>query len=43
VENALLEELSQGHENMPMGDCDNFDDKKGCLGHKIPDATAEEA
>lgn len=31
---ALLEELSKGHEVVPMGECNNFDFKKGCLGHE---------
>lgn len=25
--------LSEGHEVIPTGGCDNFDFKKGCLGH----------
>lgn len=32
---ALLDELSKGHEVIPMGDCDNFDFKTGCRGHSI--------
>lgn len=31
---AFIEELSQGHEVIPIGECDNFDYKKGCLGHE---------
>jgi hypothetical protein len=31
---TLLDELSQGHEFIPIGKCDNFDYKKGCMGHK---------
>ncbi len=34
---ALCDELAQGHEVVPMGECDNFDFKKGCQGHKLPD------
>ena len=31
---ALLDELSKGHEVIPMsGECDNFDFKTGCKGH----------
>lgn len=30
---ALIEELALGHDVIPMGNCDNFDYKKGCLGH----------
>lgn len=30
---ALCDELSQGHEVLPLEECDNFDYKKGCLGH----------
>lgn len=32
---AFLEELSKGHEVIPIGECDNFDYKHGCLGHEI--------
>lgn len=30
---ALFDELAQGHEKIPMGECDNFDGKTGCRGH----------
>jgi len=31
---AMMDELVQGHEKLPLSlDCDNFDYKKGCLGH----------
>lgn len=33
VQDILLEKLSKGIERLPIGDCDNFDYKKGCLGH----------
>lgn len=29
----LLDALAEGYEFLPMGKCDNFDPKKGCLGH----------
>lgn len=29
----LLDELAKGHDLVPYGRCDNFDPKKGCLGH----------
>ena len=32
---ALLDELTKGNEVLPMGDCDNFDFKKGCMGHPV--------
>jgi hypothetical protein len=32
--NALMDELSKGHEVIPIGECDNFDFKRGCLGHE---------
>ena len=32
---ALLDALSDGHLFIPIGDCDNFDPKKGCLGHPV--------
>jgi hypothetical protein len=34
VRNFLLDELSQGHEVLPIGECDNFDWKTGCKGHE---------
>ena len=34
VFNTLCDELSKGHEVLPIGDCDNFDWKKGCMGHE---------
>lgn len=35
--NTLMDELAKGHEVIPMcKDCDNFDFKKGCLGHPKP-------
>jgi len=30
----LLDELAQGHEVLPMTECDNFDYKRGCRGHE---------
>jgi hypothetical protein len=33
LRDALMDELSKGHEFIRIGDCDNFDPKKGCLGH----------
>lgn len=30
----LLSELAKGHEKIPIGKCDNFDWKEGCLGHR---------
>lgn len=32
---CLMDELAQGHEFLPLGDCDNFDYKTGCRGHRI--------
>lgn len=29
----FLQMLSEGKEVVPYGECDNFDFKKGCLGH----------
>jgi hypothetical protein len=42
VRDLLLDELSQGHEVLPMADCDNFDYKTGCKGHTHDTAKAEE-
>lgn len=33
VKDVLLNELSKGHEMLPIGECDKFDYKSGCLGH----------
>lgn len=42
IRSALMDELSKGHERLPMGDCDNFDYKKGCRGHDTNDEPGEE-
>jgi hypothetical protein len=34
IREYFLDELSKGKEVLPMGKCDNFDFKKGCLGHR---------
>lgn len=33
IRNFLQGMLDQGYEKIPMAECDNFDCKKGCLGH----------
>ena len=33
VRSFLYEQKAMGREVLPLGDCDNFDYKKGCLGH----------
>jgi hypothetical protein len=38
VRELLMDELSKGHELIPMADCDNFDFKHGCLGHESKEA-----
>ena len=39
----LLDHLSEGHEVIPMGRCNNFDWKEGCRGHAThADADDEE-
>lgn len=30
----LFDELAKGNLYMPIGECDNFDPKQGCLGHE---------
>jgi len=35
VKDGFLEELAQGHDYLPLGDCDNFDFKEGCKGHPV--------
>ena len=34
MRNALMDELAQGHEVLPTGECNRHDWKKGCLGHE---------
>lgn len=34
----LLDLLSEGKELIPLGKCENFDYKKGCLGHPAEEA-----
>lgn len=37
LRSAFMDELVNGNEVLPMSkDCDNFDPKKGCLGHPSP-------
>ena len=38
LKNELYDHLSQGHEVIPMGKCDNFDYKTGCRGHEEPES-----
>ena len=33
LKGEFIKELAQGHEVIPIGECDNFDYKKGCMGH----------
>lgn len=33
VRHFLYQQKAMGREFLPIGDCDNFDYKKGCLGH----------
>ena len=35
VQDWLMDELAKGHEVVPLGECDNFDFKKGCQGHPL--------
>lgn len=35
VKRGFLEELAKGNDYLPLGDCDNFDPKQGCLGHPL--------
>lgn len=44
IREAFFDELSEGHEVIPLGKCDNFDYKTGCRGHEEPEpAKASEA
>lgn len=35
VKAFLMEQKAMGRRVLPMGDCDNFDYQKGCLGHPV--------
>ena len=35
IRNFLQGMLDLGYEKIPMTECDNFDCKKGCLGHHV--------
>lgn len=37
VRHFLYQQKAIGREVLPIGDCDNFDYKKGCLGHPSED------
>ena len=41
VREFLLDELAQGHEMLPFGECDNFDWKTGCKGHEVLEKEAK--
>lgn len=32
----MLEHLANGRRVLPLGECDNFDPVRGCLGHEDP-------
>jgi len=36
LKEEFLRMYSEGILYIPYGDCDNFDPKKGCLGHEVP-------
>ncbi len=38
VRDFLRGQLAIGRRVLPIGDCDNFDDEKGCLGHVIEES-----
>lgn len=42
VRDFLRGQLALGRKYLPMGDCDNFDYQRGCLGHTVPDTEEEE-
>jgi len=37
---ALCDCLKAGKEYIPLGQCDNWDDEKGCLGHPVEEQDA---
>ena len=36
IRKAFADELAKGSEFVPFGDCNDFDPKVGCRGHKAP-------
>lgn len=42
VREFFLDQLSMGHEVLPFGNCDNFDYKKGCMGHPKDESEADD-
>ena len=39
----LLEALDEGYDFLPMSpECDNFDPKRGCLGHVVSDSNVSD-
>lgn len=40
--NELIERLKAGEERIPVGECDHFDPKLGCLGHPAESQNADE-
>lgn len=36
IKATFIDLLLDGNEVIPIGKCDNFDKKKGCLGHETP-------
>ena len=35
VKSFLYSQLDMGRRVLPMGDCDNFDYQRGCMGHDV--------
>jgi hypothetical protein len=33
LKNVLLDHIASGKEVLPLGDCDNFNPRRGCMGH----------
>jgi len=42
VRQFLIEALAEGYEYIGQEECDNFDPKKGCMGHPVKDKTEGE-
>ena len=42
IKAVLCDHLAQGHEVIPMGECDNWDLKNGCGGHEVKDEIKDE-
>lgn len=43
LRDAFMDELAEGHELIPLGECDNWDWKTGCKGHPLSESEERSA